>query len=139
MTNQLVKILLGTEVMETTAQNALTDRIALGVMKRKRGSMKDIKDRALSLGFSMLALEESIEQLKNDPRVRVYDHEIVDTCEDFWLFCPFVSDKEQQCHKDGWVSDECKELLMTPQELHKHYVKKYGADNLEEMRLSGDI
>jgi hypothetical protein len=125
--------------METTAQNALTDRIALGVMRRKRVSIKDIKDRAIQLGFSMLDLEEAMEQLKNDPRVRVYDTEIIDTCEDFWLFCPFVSDTERQCHKDGWVSDECKELLMTPQERHKYFVKKYGAEKLEEMRLSGIV
>ena len=112
--------------MGTTALSALATRIKGGVLRRGQMSIKDIQERSKTLGLSAEETKSAIAELYNDYdlitvegtvyKKRVYNNMVA---EDFWEHCPFVTEQERTCNRQGWKTDECKRLLMTPAELHK--------------------
>jgi hypothetical protein len=102
--------------MEREKALIFAQKVADGVRRRKRMSIKDIKDRAVSLGYTMSDVEMALPLMKG---VRVYENEVLDITEDFFCNCPFLSDEEVECQRTGWKSQECQRLLMTTAEIKK--------------------
>ena len=92
---------------------SLAERIIEAVLRKKKMPVSAIEPRAIELGYSRTDIQTAMSIIEKDERVGIHEGVVYELSELFWEFCPFVSDAEKECQRNGWKGTECERISYT--------------------------